>query len=373
MKKEHLGETIRHISGAVMTIVAYRGCNDVDILFKFQSGAEHLAEHKRYGQFTPFMKYPSSYDYLGMKSVHAVTGKGMEITGYRSYKDITVTFEDGGVNPHSSVDAFKKGAVADPNAPSNELRSAASKGKAKTQVRIRQAGRHLGEMVQCKNGQTAEIVAWRTNHDMDIRFEDGVMVEHIAYESFKKGTIRHPDIRVKTELTTPKTDRVGETGLSLKTGMLMEIIVYRTAQDLDVRFEDGAVACHKTYTNFKKGMIQYPNENTRLGETIYVPRVGLDLTICGYRSAKDVDVVYEDGTKVCSVNYKMLRKSPPKHPVFDAPKGKILGSIELTGFAFRTLDTPYFYCRDLESDTLEADILTPKQILCKAADKEGEK
>ena len=48
-----------------------------------------------------------------------------------------------------------------------------------------------------------------------------------------------------------KIDRLGETKM-MNCGMKATIIRYGVCNDIDVRFEDGAVAKHKLYDPFKK-------------------------------------------------------------------------------------------------------------------------
>ena len=65
-----------------------------------------------------------------------------------------------------------------------------------------------------------------------------------------------------------KTNRLGETRM-MNCGMKATIIRYGKAIDIDVRFEDGAVAKNKAYDTFKKGSIAHPSTTAkaRLGET----------------------------------------------------------------------------------------------------------
>ena len=46
----------------------------------------------------------------------------------------------------------------------------------------------------------------------------------------------------------------------MNSGETCRIIAYRSSMDLDVEFEDGAIAKHTTYTNFKLGMIGRPDD-----------------------------------------------------------------------------------------------------------------
>ena len=55
-----------------------------------------------------------------------------------------------------------------------------------------------------------------------------------------------------------KTDRLGETRM-MNCDMEATIIRYNGVRDIDVRFEDGAVAKNKAYGEFKRGKIAHPS------------------------------------------------------------------------------------------------------------------
>ena len=52
----------------------------------------------------------------------------------------------------------------------------------------------IGETRTMNNGQKATIIKYKKYNDIDIQFEDGTIVQHRAYSSFKKGKIRNPNI-----------------------------------------------------------------------------------------------------------------------------------------------------------------------------------
>lgn len=113
----------------------------------------------------------------------------------------------------------------------------------------------IGETNVMHNGEKATIIEYRSAMDIDVQFEDGNIVKHRPYYNFKNGSIGNPKpycIRTIREL------RIGETNI-MKNGMDATIIKYRGAADIDVQFEDGAIAKHKAYSSFKEGKIAYPN------------------------------------------------------------------------------------------------------------------
>lgn len=103
----------------------------------------------------------------------------------------------------------------------------------------------LGETRMMNCGMEATIIRYGKADDIDVRFEDGAVAVHKTYSAFKKGNIANRSIKVSAE------NRLGETRM-MNCGMKAAIIRYGGNSDIDVRFEDGAVVEHKTYNAFKK-------------------------------------------------------------------------------------------------------------------------
>ena len=97
----------------------------------------------------------------------------------------------------------------------------------------------------------ATIIAYRNSQDIDIQFEDGIIVKHKAFDSFQKGKIANPNISIKDK-------RIGQS-LMMSCGMKATIIAYRNCNDIDVQFEDGTIVKHKRIGNFRGGHIANPN------------------------------------------------------------------------------------------------------------------
>ena len=62
----------------------------------------------------------------------------------------------------------------------------------------------IGEENIAKNGMKMKIIAYRSCHDIDIEFEDGIRVYHRRYSIFKKGEIGHPNFNSCTEIAKKK-------------------------------------------------------------------------------------------------------------------------------------------------------------------------
>ena len=94
-----------------------------------------------------------------------------------------------------------------------------------------------------------------------------------------------------------KTNRLGKTRM-MNCGMKATIIRYGKAIDIDVRFEDGTVVKHKSYSKFKKGGIANPNIKASRFDETRMMSCGIEATIIRYGGATDIDVRFEDGTVV---------------------------------------------------------------------------
>lgn len=58
--------------------------------------------------------------------------------------------------------------------------------------RIRYAKQRLGQQVRAGNGELMTIIAYRGSKDVDVRFADGTVVEHVLYQNFVKGYVEKP-------------------------------------------------------------------------------------------------------------------------------------------------------------------------------------
>lgn len=164
----------------------------------------------------------------------AKNGMMMSIIAYRSYSDIDVQFEDGTIVQGKTMGAYKKGNIRHPEVSAHK----------------REITDRTGETIVAHNGMKMTIIAYRSNNDIDVQFEDGVIVRNKSYQAFKKGQVPNP--KLSSQAATK--NRVGESIVS-KNGQVMKIIAYRNCRDIDVQFEDGTISTEKSYQNFKNGNI----------------------------------------------------------------------------------------------------------------------
>ena len=255
---------------------------------------------------------------------------GMEATiiRYGNATDIDVRFEDGAVTKHKAYKEFGNGKIANPN------------------VKDR-----LGEARMMNCGMKATIARYNGVRDIDVRFEDGIVMEHKSYSKFKRGNIAHP--------STTAGNRLGETQ-GMNCGMVATIIRYGNATDIDVRFKDGIIVKNRTYDAFKKGNIDNPNFNPRLGETRMM-NCGMEATIIRYGNNTDIDVCFEDGAIVEHKAYDALKKGGIAHRSLSLSHG----SKDFHGFickqGFKDEDRVLYECI-CKHCGLE-DVLTPQEMM----------
>lgn len=180
--KNRIGETRTMNNGLKATIIAYRGCMDMNI--QFEDGV--VREHTTYDTFkkgkiayNPISPSKTKIAYAENRIGETrVMNNGMKatISAYRNSGSMDVQFEDGSIRENIPYARFKRGKVA--CSPSNQ-----------TETRTAYTKKRIGETRTMHNGMEATIIAYRKSYDMDVQFEDGTVREHVAYHTFKNGHI----------------------------------------------------------------------------------------------------------------------------------------------------------------------------------------
>lgn len=222
----------------------------------------------------------------------ATNGMKMQIIAYRGTYDIDIMFEDGVIVYNKRYDKFKNGTIAHPNI-SSFVKSKSEK---------------IGQTFKLSNGDTAEIVDYNGNLDVTVRLEDGSTLSKISYQSLKRGynvTTRNKDVLLKKYL--------GKVNV-MSNGLRCMIINFKTNKNIDVQFEDGVIKKNMYVKSFKNGSIAHPLINKKGGCAKFYGFVNLKLA---WKGDKEVFYVCEDkyGIKHILTLQQMLEKSGIK-PVF---------------------------------------------------------
>ena len=220
----------------------------------------------------------------------------------------------------------------------------------------------LGETRIMNCGMEATIIRYGGCKDIDVRFEDDTIIKYRQYGEFKKGTIVNQNIKASAE------NRLGETRM-MNCGMEATIIRYGNSRDIDVRFEDGAVAKNKAYGEFKRGKIANPNFNPRLGETRMM-NCGMEATIIRYENSKDIDVRFEDGKVVGHKVYNQFKRGEIAHRSLSLSHGSkdFHGFICKQGFKDEGRTLYECFCKHCGLE----DVLTPQEMMEHEKSEHGE-
>lgn len=319
-KTNRLGETRMMNCGMEATIIRYGKYSDIDV--RFEDGV--IVEHKRYRAFeNGNIANPNFNPRLGETKM---MNCGMEATiiRYGGSADIDVRFEDGIVVEHREYREFEKGGIINPNIKAT-------------------AENRLDETCMMNCGMKATIIRYNGVRDIDVRFEDGTVAEHKAYGPFKRGEITNPNIKTSAE------NCLGETRM-MNCGMEATIIRYGGYKDIDVRFEDGTVVEHKGYSAFKRGEIANPNVKTfanRLDETRMM-NCGMEATIIRYSRRDDIDVRFEDGTVIEHRQYNQFERGNIANPNFKASAENCLGETRMMNCGMEATIIRYNTGKDID-------------------------
>ena len=331
-KIDRLGETRRMSCGMKATIIRYNNAHDIDV--RFEDGA--VVEHKEYSKFKKGGIANPNFNPRLDETRMMNCGMEATIIRYKGAEDIDVRFGDRTIVKHRTYDQFKKGNIANQNT------------KASAESRLGEA-----RMMNC--GMKATIIRYGGCNDIDVRFEDGAVMEHRIYNDFKKGTITNPNIKASAE------SRLGETRM-MNCGMEATIVRYGGATDIDVCFEDGTVAKDKTYRAFKKGEIAHPSTTAeaRLGETRMM-NCGMEATIIQYGRYSDIDVRFEDGAVAEHKAYDQFKRGTIAHRSLSLSHGSKDFHSFICKQGFKDEDRTLYECI-CKHCGLE-DVLTPQEMI----------
>ena len=169
--EKRIGETKKNNQDLIMTIIAYRGCMDIDV--QFEDGT--IVKNKRYDSF--LKGAITNHNYKDSRIIDRTSETNinnqelqMTIIAYRGCEDIDVQFEDGTIVKNKRYDSFLNGAIAYP------------------------MENRIGEIKINNQGLKMTIINYRDCNDIDVQFEDGTIVENRAYGSFLKGAIANPNV-----------------------------------------------------------------------------------------------------------------------------------------------------------------------------------
>lgn len=176
--RRHIGERVLSTSGMEMEIVEWH--NSSDITVRFEDGAIRHCQYSAFklGHVSPYpgrnsISIRMAFERVGETNINKFNRMKMIVSRYWNASDISVKFEDG-TEVNSSYSAFKRG----------EVRHPSHKKRTKTS--------HIGEVSVDTDGKPITLIRFTSSDDVSVRFEDGTEINHIDYDAFRFGSVRHP-------------------------------------------------------------------------------------------------------------------------------------------------------------------------------------
>lgn len=281
----------------------------------------------------------------------ANNGMRMIIIACRGTDDIDIQFEDGTIVYNKQYCNFKKGKIKYPNTLKNSKTDCSTNvKKSKSVVKKKlvsrgECGSKIGEVVRANNGMLMEVVGYRNAKDIDVKFEDDVIVYNKRYDKFIVGNIGHPNKKGNDV----KEDRIGKK-FNLSNGDVAEIIDYNGAFDVTVKLSSGLILSNISYQSLVKGCnitLRSKGIISKYLNSVIMMSNGLRARILNYRTSKDIDVEFEDGVVVKNRYLKCFKEGATKHPLIS----NHYCSKEFYGFtglekAFEAKGKVFYYCTD---------------------------
>lgn len=179
--------------------------------------------------------------------------------------------------------------------------------------------RHIGETAMSNCGLLMTIIDYQGPKQVTVQFETGEIRENRHYTSFKNGEIAPEPGQYPSYNRRHAEERLGQTKM-MCCGQSCNIIAYHSSKNIDVQFEDGAIAYNKRYSSFLDGSIEHPN----IPHTQYYPiksKVGRQklskwgelMTVTKEFDAHAIEVVFENGETV-QTTYKQFMGKGVRSP-----------------------------------------------------------
>lgn len=235
-KDYHVGMTVKAKNGHMMTVIADNGAKDITV--QFDDGT--IVYHQRRKSFCDhFIRYPDKTSNpesnKTRKDRHIdeiwfdKDGNKMRIIEFNSNSNVTIQYDDGLILKDKEYRVIKRGA---------RLRPKSMRGK----------------VVTSRSGIKMTCIADRNWDDIDVRFDDGTIVQHVSRSQFLERAVAHPKYNART--TALKSKRIGETYI-MDNGHTGKLVEYINAKDITIEYEYGLLYRHMTYQAFKTGRVGF--------------------------------------------------------------------------------------------------------------------
>lgn len=243
----HAGEERVTRHGEHVKLLVYRGKNDVDV--QFESGEIRTTTYPAFvsDKLTSMQYQTQKYaDRIGQTNINQ-QGRGMTIVGWNDSQHITVQFDNGVKKENVTYQSFQRGRVL---CPGDKIVRKRSEDKVEQMANSR-----IGQVFYNKQHERLTIVEYHGSNDVTVVFDDGTILEHVAYAQVKRGYVAKVN-QAKQTVQRNQKEKVGEVRTA-KNGFQMTIVEYNNTNNIIVEFEDG-VRTQTRYCCFKNGQVPHP-------------------------------------------------------------------------------------------------------------------
>ena len=180
MERNYVNRTKKMNNGLKATVINQRGYTDIDVQFEdgtivyHKSVENFLAGKIKYPEFCKLSDEEITQKYIGKTEIMNNNMKAT-IIAFRREDDIDVQFEDGTLIEHSSLSLFSKKKIKHPQITISFLNA---------------KKKYIGMTNTMLDGLKATIIDYRSDNDIDVQFENGVIAHGVTTWKFLNGKIR---------------------------------------------------------------------------------------------------------------------------------------------------------------------------------------
>lgn len=104
-----------------------------------------------------------------------------------------------------------------------------------------------------RDGKRARVIEYNTCQNFLVEFEDGTVRRMTKWNDFQKGQFNYAYMFHKVWTS----DRIG-TKLRMNNGLAATVVEYVNSHNMDIQFEDGAIAYGVSWRDYKNGNVSHP-------------------------------------------------------------------------------------------------------------------
>ena len=283
----------------------------------------------------------------------SLQGNLMRIIRYGNSHDIDVLFVDTGyIARNKNYRDFTKGLIRDTSIKGTKRIDTNAYNK-----------KFIGRVYPHKlYNMNMTIIDYDKNKGACIVFDDGFKMSNLSLAVLARGTIERPDyIKIMNESGTyayyKSSDIMNKVFTSALYGKY-RIIRWGSATDIDIEFLSDSAIVNTNWFRIKNGTVTNPNNTearkslSKEGE-VNTNNKGYKMKIIAYRNCNDIDVEFEDGTKVFSATYYSFQHGRLRKPF---NKNNYLGKVYNNWKIEKFNNNEYIQARCLLCDTVYDNI-----------------